>query len=303
MVEWKLISSRAVSLRAGDFAPVISGFANFLSECFASVLDLAVVFLLNGLNKPAILIPIVRGFSLMPFWNFYNLGSVLWHSDENRDGFSDLGGRDGVLLKNDKRSGLLASGILFSDGKHLRGFGHLEVVWIVTLKSLRILVEDWLRYPSSSKLSNWCSNFSRRERRIEFRPMTDELLLELGFSFNTASIVVFSSSTVAFALLMGKVRHSLAIFSFAFKNFGPFSICNTVGANRRRPRIRRSPFLSILEFRFLNSLLASNFSPFFIVLIVEKKTLIWDNFSKNIWDKQTSSLVYLHLSEYFFLAR
>ena len=219
MVESKLISSRAVSLRAGDFAPVISGFANFLSECFASVLDLAVVFLLNGLKK---LIPIVRGFSLMPFWNFYNLGSVLWHSDENRDGFSDLGGRDGVLLKNDKRSGLLASGILFSDGKHLRGFGHLEVVWIVTLKSLRILVEDWLRYPSSSKLSNWCSNFSRRERRIEFRPMTDELLLELGFSFNTASIVVFSSSTVAFALLMGKVS-DLKLFRWSIADYRRFS--------------------------------------------------------------------------------
>ena len=84
--------------------------------------------MLIGLNKLAVLIPIVRGFSLLPYKNFDNFGSALWHSDKIRDGFSGLGGRGGVLLENDKCSGLLASGISFIDGEHLREVGNLEVV-------------------------------------------------------------------------------------------------------------------------------------------------------------------------------
>ena len=81
-----------------------------------------------GLNKPAVFIPIVRGFSLFQFEKIYNIGSVLWHSDKNRDGFSGLGGRGGYLLENDKSSGLFASGILCIDGELLREVGHLAVV-------------------------------------------------------------------------------------------------------------------------------------------------------------------------------
>ena len=62
-----------------------------------------------------------------------------------------------------------------------------------------------LSSPLSSKLSISCSNFSRRNRRFEYRSMRDEVLLELGRSFNTASNVVFSSSTFAFALLISRV--------------------------------------------------------------------------------------------------
>ena len=64
------------------------------------------------------------------------------HSNKNRDGFSGLGGRGGVLLENEERSGLLASKFSFIDGEHLHEFGHLAVARVVTLTSLRILVED-----------------------------------------------------------------------------------------------------------------------------------------------------------------
>ena len=67
------------------------------------------------------------------------------------------------MLENDERFGLLASGISFVDGEHLREVGYLAVV---TLTPSRNLIEDWLSSPSSSKLSNSCSNFSRRERRF-----------------------------------------------------------------------------------------------------------------------------------------
>ena len=120
-----------VSLRAkrsGVFATVVSGFAKFLSECFTSVLESTVLSMLIGLNKLVVLIPIVGGFSLLPFKNFDNIGLVLWHSDKYRDGFSGLGVRGGVLLENDERSGLLASGISFIDGEHLREVGYLAVV-------------------------------------------------------------------------------------------------------------------------------------------------------------------------------
>ena len=90
--------------------------------------------------------------------------------------------------------------LIIVDGEHLREVGHLGVVWVVTLTSSRILVEDWLSSPSSYKLSFSCSNFSRCDRRFEYRSMT-----EFGLSFNTASSVVFSSSTFAFALLMIRV--------------------------------------------------------------------------------------------------
>ena len=78
-----------------------------------------------GLNKLAVLIPIVSGFSLLPFNNFDKIGSVLWHSDKNRDGFSGLGGIGGALFENE-RSGLLDSGILFIDREHIR-----EVFFVV----------------------------------------------------------------------------------------------------------------------------------------------------------------------------
>ena len=86
------------------------------------------LLMLIGLSKLVVLIPIVRGFSLLPFKNFDNIGSVLWLSDKNRDGFSGLGGRGGVMLEKDKCSGLLASGISFIDGGHLRDVGRLAVV-------------------------------------------------------------------------------------------------------------------------------------------------------------------------------
>ena len=85
--------------------------------------------MLIGLNKLAVLIPIESGFSLLPYKNFDNNGLVVWHSDKNSDGFSGLGGKGGgVLLENDERSGLLASGISFIDGEHLREVGYLAVV-------------------------------------------------------------------------------------------------------------------------------------------------------------------------------
>ena len=68
-----------------------------------------------GLNELDVLIPIERGFSLLPFKNF-DIGLVPWHSDKNNDGFSGLGGKDGVFLEIDERIGLLASGNLFIDG-------------------------------------------------------------------------------------------------------------------------------------------------------------------------------------------
>ena len=108
-------------------------------------------------------------------------------------------------MENDKRFGLLASGILLKDGEHLREVGHLAVVWVVTLKSSRFIVEDWLSSSSSSKQSISCSIFYRRDKRFEYRCMADEVLLEFGLSFITASSVVFSSSTFAFALLMSRV--------------------------------------------------------------------------------------------------
>ena len=61
--------------------------------------------ILIGLIKRVEVIPMVRGFSLLPFINFDNLGSVLWYSDKNRDGFFGLGGRGGALLANDQPSG------------------------------------------------------------------------------------------------------------------------------------------------------------------------------------------------------
>ena len=76
--------------------------------------------MLIGLKKLAVFIPIVMGFSLLPFKNLDSIGSVLWHSNKNRDDFSGLGVRGGVLLENDKRYGLLASGISLKDGEHIR---------------------------------------------------------------------------------------------------------------------------------------------------------------------------------------
>ena len=105
---------------------MVSGFANFLTECFTSVLDSTVVSMLIGLNELDVLILLERGFSLLTFKNFDSIGLVLWHSDKNSDGF--FGGKGGVLLENDERSGLLASGISFIDGEHLRGVGYLAVV-------------------------------------------------------------------------------------------------------------------------------------------------------------------------------
>ena len=84
--------------------------------------------MLIGLNELAVLIPIESGFSLLPFKNFDNIGLVVWHSDKNSDGFSGLGGKGGVLLENDERSGLLASRISFIDGEHLREVEYLAVV-------------------------------------------------------------------------------------------------------------------------------------------------------------------------------
>ena len=49
----------------------------FLSEYFASVLESAVLSMLFGVNKLAVLIPILRGFSLLPIKNFDNIVSVL----------------------------------------------------------------------------------------------------------------------------------------------------------------------------------------------------------------------------------
>ena len=112
----------------GVFAAVVSGFASFLSEYFASVLESAVLSMLIGWNNLSVLIPIAMGFSLLPFKNFNNIGLVLWHSYKNRDGFSGHCGRGGVLLENDKRSWLLASGISFIDGEHHLKVEHLAVV-------------------------------------------------------------------------------------------------------------------------------------------------------------------------------
>ena len=84
--------------------------------------------MLVGLNKLALLTPIVRGFSLLPFKNFESIGLVLWHSDKNKDGFCGLGGKSSVLWENDELSRLLALGIYFFDGEHLREVGHLAVV-------------------------------------------------------------------------------------------------------------------------------------------------------------------------------
>ena len=75
--------------------------------------------MLNGVNKLAVLIPMVSGFLLLPFKNFDNIGLILWHSDKNKDGFSGLSGKGGVLLNNDERSRLPASRISFIDGEHL----------------------------------------------------------------------------------------------------------------------------------------------------------------------------------------
>ena len=58
----------------------------------------------------------------------FDIGSVLWHSDNNSDGFSALGGKGDVSLENDKRSGLHASGISFIHDELLREVGHLAVV-------------------------------------------------------------------------------------------------------------------------------------------------------------------------------
>ena len=123
-------ADNVVSLRAKRsrvFATVVSGFAKFLSEFFNSVLDSNVLLMLIGLKKLAVLIPIESGFLLLPFKNF-DICFVVWHSDKNSDGFSGLGGKGGVLLENDERSGLLASGISFIDGEHLREVGYLAVV-------------------------------------------------------------------------------------------------------------------------------------------------------------------------------
>ena len=120
-----LVSLRAK--RSGVFATVVSGFTKFLSEGFTSVWDSTVLSMLFGLNKLAVLLPIVGGFSLLPFKNFDNIGLILWHSDKNKDGYSSLCGRGCVLWENDNSSGLLASGISFIDGEHLREVGHLAV--------------------------------------------------------------------------------------------------------------------------------------------------------------------------------
>ena len=88
-------------------------------------MDSTVLLMLIALNELDALIPIERGYSLLPFKNFDNIGLVLWNSDKNSDVFSGLGG---VLLENDERSGLLASGISFIDGEHLCGVGYLSVV-------------------------------------------------------------------------------------------------------------------------------------------------------------------------------
>ena len=63
-------AENVVSLRAkrsGVFATVVSGFAKFLSDCFTFVFDSTELSMLIGLNRLAVLIPIVRGFSLLPF--------------------------------------------------------------------------------------------------------------------------------------------------------------------------------------------------------------------------------------------
>ena len=132
VVYCKMINSRdcciTESKTIGSFCDGRLSFCKFLSKCFASVLESAVLSTLIGLNKVAVLIPIVMGFSLLPIKKFDNFGSALWHSDKNRDGFSGLCWRSGVLLENDKRFELLASGISFIDGEHLLEEGHLAVV-------------------------------------------------------------------------------------------------------------------------------------------------------------------------------
>ena len=61
-----------------------------------------------------------------------------------------------------------------------------------------------------------------RDGMFEYRSMTNEVLLQFGF-FNTASNVVFSLSTVAFALLMSKAS-DMKLFRWSNTDFGRFSL-------------------------------------------------------------------------------
>ena len=74
------------------------------------------------------------------------------------------------------------------------------------LMSSRTRVDDWLNWPSSSRLLTSSSKFSRWAIKFDWRFMTEFMLLELTFSIMMLSRFVFISSTLSLILLINKER-------------------------------------------------------------------------------------------------
>ena len=67
-----------------------------------------------------------------------------------------------------------------------------------------------------------------------------------------------------------------------------FPISNSIGANSRWPLDRRSPLWSIIGFKIINMLLASNFLPFLLRWLLKRKHCSETNSKKKFWAEQSS---------------